>query len=272
MRRLFPGLFQTFGVPASFIPIRRILILPSTFALLISFGAPALSGQEPPELHTVKGIVLDAVGGSPLSQARLHFKTLRRGHLTGDDGQFAFVDIPHGPQILIVERYGYERLEIHMDVQGEEFLEMDIELEPKPVMVDGLAVVTERLNLMESRMDSRLRAAPVSARMLGMNRLLYSSAPNVLEFMLLESGLQFVHCGLDDLCVFRRGKIVRPRLYIDEDLSFEGMAELKTRQTEDFYRIEVFASGREVRAYTHQFMERMARQPIALIPIGIGGD
>jgi len=272
MRTLFLEVVGTLRLSVGVTSIGRILILPCALGLLGGPGAPALSGQEPTELHTVRGVVLDALAGSPLSQARLHFGTLRRGHLTGDDGRFEFVDIPAGPQVLIIERYGYERLEIHMDVRGEEFAQMDIELEPTPVMLDGLAVVSERLNLAESRMNSRLRAAPVSARALEMNRLVRSSAPNVLEFMLLEGGLRFVHCGMNDLCVIRRGRIVHPRVYVDEELSFEGMAELKTFQTYDLYRIEVFANGREVRAYTHHFMERMASQPIALIPIEIFGE
>jgi hypothetical protein len=272
MRTISLKMVGTLRLSTGVTSLGRILILPFTLALLGGPGAPALSGQEPTELHTVKGVVLDALGGSPLSQARLHFGTLRRGYLTEDDGRFEFVDIPAGPQVMIVERYGYERLEIRMDVQGEAFAQMDIELEPKPVMLDGLAVVSERLNLMESRMNGRLRAVSVSSRPLGMNRLMNSPAPNALEFMLLESGLSFVFCGVDDLCVIRRGRTVRPRVYIDEELSFEGMAELKTFQTHDLDRIEVFANGREVRAYTHHFMERMARRPIALIPIEIGGE
>ena len=39
--------------------------------------------------------------------------------------------------------------------------------------------------------------------------------------------------------------------------------------TARLYLVEVYGRGLEVRAYTHQFMERMARKPVALLPVRI---
>ena len=37
----------------------------------------------------------------------------------------------------------------------------------------------------------------------------------------------------------------------------------------DLYLVEVYSAGGEIRAYTHNFMERMARRPMTRIPINL---
>jgi hypothetical protein len=56
-------------------------------------------------------------------------------------------------------------------------------------------------------------------------------------------------------------------VYIDEALLVGGLLQLETYRPHELYLVEVYSSGSEIRAYTHHFVERMARTPQALIPI-----
>ena len=56
-------------------------------------------------------------------------------------------------------------------------------------------------------------------------------------------------------------------VYIDEFPALGGLDELGMYSPQDLYLIEVYSFGRVIRAYTYEFMERMAERPMALLPI-----
>ncbi len=68
----------------------------------------------------------------------------------------------------------------------------------------------------------------------------------------------------------RRGRAVRPIVYLDEAPLAGGLEHLEAYRPDDLHLLEVYAEGLEIRLYTRQFMERMARRPVPLIPINIG--
>jgi hypothetical protein len=70
-------------------------------------------------------------------------------------------------------------------------------------------------------------------------------------------------------CIIRRGRTVSPKVYIDEVPAIGGLDVLESYPTAQIYALEVFSQGAEIRAYTYNFMQRMAERPMALIPISL---
>ena len=252
--------------------------------LAVTGGSDPIAGQVAGEPRTestpagvasrlVTGTIRDANTQSALPGARIRIDELRRGTLSDDFGRFMIDDVEPGLHVITVERYGYASAEGTIDTRPESGAVLEIELLPMPVMLDGLSVVTDRLELMETRLRSRRNAVPYSSRAFGQDRLVRSPARDMLDFLVVDASLSPVRCGagrLGNWCVVRRGRPVEPRVYIDEAPVIGGLDQLQSYQPHDLYLIEVYSLGQEIRAYTHQFVERMARRPVALIPIGVG--
>lgn len=239
--------------------------------LAAAAGAAPVAAQDPDEAAdtSVRGVVLDVLTGARLDGARVQAEGMRGGTLTDSLGLFALDRVPVGFQVLTVEHYGFEGVEVSLDVQPG-MRPFVVELTPKPVMLEGLGVVTDRLAEMESRLRSRRRAVATSARAFDLERLTRSPARDMLEFLRFESSLGLSPCGgrwASSLCVFRRGRWTEPGVYIDEIPAVGGLDQLATYRPSELYLVEVYSSGLQIRAYTHNFMERMARRPMALIPI-----
>ena len=58
-------------------------------------------------------------------------------------------------------------------------------------------------------------------------------------------------------------------MYIDETPVIGGLDELESYPTAQIYLMEVYSAGGEIRAYTYNFMQRMAEKPMSLIPISL---
>ena len=70
-------------------------------------------------------------------------------------------------------------------------------------------------------------------------------------------------------CIRRRGSLVSPRVYIDEMPAIRGLDALKNYPTTQIYALEVYSQGAEIRAYTYNFMQRMAAKPMALVALSV---
>ena len=66
---------------------------------------------------------------------------------------------------------------------------------------------------------------------------------------------------MSNLCIVgRNGRILEPRVYIDELPIQGGLDVLQSYAPGDFHAIEVFACG-AIRAYTPAYFTRQARRP-----------
>lgn len=219
---------------------------------------------------TVRGVVFDALSGARLEGARVQITDVRGGTLTDSTGAFAFERVPVGGQTLTIDHYGFEGVEVSMRVLAAGMPPIEVELNPRAVMLDGLSVVTSRLAEMESRLRTRRRATATSVGAYDLERLMRSPARDMVEFLQLESLVTLSSCGgrlMFDLCVYRRGRWTQPDVFIDEAPAVGGLDQLATYRPSELYLVEVYSRGLQIRAYTHNFMERMARRPVALIPI-----
>ena len=235
------------------------------------FAAPIGAQRTPtaPGPARVQGIVLDALTGQRLVGARVQVDGMRGGTLTDSLGTFRLEAVELGVQEMTVEQYGFEGVVVQLEVRAA-MPPVQIELQPRPVMLEGMSVVSDRLARMEARLRSRRRSVATSTRAFDLERLTRSASGDMMEFLRFESSLGFMSCGgrmISSLCVFRRGRMVSPAVFIDEVPAIGGLDQLATYRPHELYLVEVYGSGLQVRAYTHNFMERMARRPIALIPI-----
>jgi hypothetical protein len=218
------------------------------------------------------GTVIDALSEQPIADALVLLEGERRAVLTDSEGRFDFGLLESREVALTVRRYGYQAQGADFFLPGGEVTHLEVPLPPKAVLLDGLTVVTERLETMDQRITSRRRATPISAQAFEQQRLVRTPARDVLEMLNLESTLSIQRCGrsrFGGVCVLRRGRLVQPRVYVDEMPVIGGLTQLATYRPYELYLVEVFGRGLEVRLYTHQFMERMARGPVALMPVRI---
>ncbi|MSR36164.1 MAG: carboxypeptidase-like regulatory domain-containing protein [Gemmatimonadetes bacterium] len=261
--------------------------------LLLLFVATQLAAQQSARAEgrtTVRGVVVDALNGDPLPNTMIRLVDDRRGVLADSLGRFVIPNVRIGTQLVAVKQYGYEELDFEVDFEADN-PSLRIELEPGPVALQGFDVVADRLAVMKQRMQSRRNAAPVSVRVIDQERLNRSAARDMVDFLNLQ-GVQLASCATRrgpqaatsfqpasssggssmSSCVLRRGQAVEPTVYIDEARTIWGLDELAMYKPYEMYLVEVYSNGGQVRAYTHNFMERMARRLIALIHVGLWFD
>jgi hypothetical protein len=253
------------------------------FLLLV---AAPLSGQRRGQAEsptTVRGVVVDALHGDPLPNTMIRLVDARRGVLTDSLGRFAIPDVRLGADMMAVKQYGYEEVDVEIEFH-EDHPFLRIELQPGPIALQGFEVVADRLALMKQRLQNRRNATATAVRAYDQERLNRSGARDAVDFLAMNGGIRPADCsargassftrpGRPNLgwsspsCVERRGGTLEPRVYIDEAWAIGGLDQLAMYHPYEFYTVEVYSSGAEIHAYTHNFMEMMARRPMALIPI-----
>ena len=240
------------------------------------------------------GIVYDAFTGAAVAGAAVYLDDEGYGVLSDSAGVFRFADVFPGPQLVAAIQFGYEETAAPVEVP-EDGAFIEIELTPQPILLDGVTAVVDNISTMERRMRTRRRAVPYQARAFGQERLLRSASSNALEFLRSDTRYFPVPCpagtgifgtgnstrdlgwhGISRLtgamstnCIIRRGRTISPKVYIDEVPAIGGLDVLESYPTAQIYALEVFSQGAEIRAYTYNFMQRMAERPMALIPISL---
>ena len=234
---------------------------------------------------TLSGVVVDALRGDALPNSIVILADENRGMLTDSLGRFSFRNVRFGPQLLAVKQYGYEEVNLDLDLL-EGHSPVRVELRPGPIALEGFIIVADNLAAMNRQIRNRRNAYGGAARAISQARLAASGARNVIDFLQVRGGLQLHRCGSQRAgpgtsfhpagggraagrCVLRRGSSVRPRVYIDEAPIVGGLEFLAMFRPYELYLVEVYSSGLEVRAYTHWFVERMATRPGKLWPIGL---
>lgn len=250
--------------PAMSTPSR---IMGPAAALFLLAALPAIAGaQEPepsgPDRIRVTGLVLDAVTGSPVRGAIVGLESERQVTVTNESGVFEFGRVRPGYLKLRVEQLGYAQTTLTAEV-GPEAGPLRIDLEPMPVVLEGLQVVADRL-------ESRRKAVGISVRTLRAEDLV-GRAGDMAQILRYAPGMILHDCrsyrtGGRTWCVYRRGGFQESRLFIDDRRAIGGHEELRGLPPEEVYAVEIYGWGRQVRVYTRRFMARLARRPGALEP------
>jgi len=239
---------------------RRCLPLACALAL---YAAPALRAQQPPAPASVRvsGEVLDAVSGAPVAEAAITLPDLGRSVFTDEKGQFTLRGIPRGPQRWVVTRLGYAAWEQEVDVR-QDGAAFTARILPRPEVLEGITVMVDRF-------ETRRRSAATSVRVAERRDILTSAASNAMELIPSRVGLTVIPCSTaesDMMCAWVRGRLTRPRVYVDEQAP--GYLEhLLTYQPHEMHVIESYYGGEVIFAYTTQFVERLARSRRPLKPV-----
>lgn len=210
---------------------------------------------------SLSGVVLDASSGAGVPWASLWFRRVDRRAAADAKGSFRVGRIPAGSHLLLIERWGYvsQYVQVAVGLPPEPVV---IRLDPDPVLLEGITVIT-------SRFTTRRNAFPFAVRAYGEDRLNRSASRDVFDFLRNEAAVMFTSCPprqLASYCLVRRGQVIQPKVFIDEMPIFCGLDVLITYQPQDLYLIEVYGGGAQIRAYTHGYVERVARRPQQLIP------
>ena len=259
-----------FSRAAVLLVLTAVLLLPGTL-----FLAGPLSAQEPESEDarvTILGVVYDVVTGTAIPTAAVSLENGRRGVLTDDQGIFRLEDVEAGPQLLVVTQFGYQKRAIAATITPESTGMMQVALTPRPIMLAGVTATVENITEMEARLRFRRRAAGFSTQAYDRRELFRAMSGTPLDFLNRRTMVRVVICppgALSSRCVFRRGRAIEPWVYVDEALAWGGLDELETYAVSDIYLMEVFSWGSEIRIYTNQFMEQMARKPIMPIPLNL---
>lgn len=223
----------------------------------------------------VRGVVRDATTGRYLPGARVGIEGVAGGSLTDSRGAFEIVsDV--GPLELRVEGFGYEGVLVSVEVEEEPSAPVEIPLDPEPFMIGGITVVADGLATMVRRIENRRKGASTSVLAFDLDDLMSSPAWNIEELLTLGATVQITPCSqnaFSQLCILGRGvdrntglpPTITPLVCLDNVPLFGGLDQLATYPLHQFFAVEVYARGEVIIAYTHWFMERVARRPIPLI-------
>ncbi len=246
-------------------------------ALVIGAG-PGSAQDRTDEDPTVVilGKVVDAETGQPLHGAFVS-RGGDSGFLTHEDGSFALRAWPFGVYRLTIQLLGYETLQLA--VPGPEPEPLLVRLAPDPIQLEGLTVLVDRL-------ERRRKRVTVAVRAFDREDLLRAPPTDVVDWVKGRTGLVTTFCAsggrpavtlaslgngsfMDEgqECVMRRGRWVRPTVYIDEVRSLRGLEELRSFRPQDLYTVEVYDRGTVVYAYTPRFVERVLKGRRFLTPV-----
>lgn len=250
------------SMPRRWQAAKPVLLWLSLAFVAIALLAGHAVGQErvAPEPFDLSGRVLGE-GGQPLAGAFVAIEGSEWGSLTDEAGRFRIRDVEAGRIALTVEQLGYDTLRWEGSVSVGQPLTLD--MTPRPVLLEGLHVVTDRF-------ESRRRSVPTTVRWFDRGALASSPQESALDFVRTRAGVPMVHCygTWSDRCLLVRGRLVSPSVWIDEAPVIGGLDYLSVIRPYELYMVEVYAGGRQIRAYTTQFMERAAKtrlQPFAIL-------
>lgn len=218
--------------------------------------------QEAGEKETIDlvGVVVDG-SGRPLVGAFVALEGSEWGSLTNEKGRFVLPKVTPGPVGLSVELLGYETR--HWNGTARDGVPVSLTLAEEPILLEGLHVVADRF-------ESRRRATATTVRWYDREALSTSAQTNALDFLLTRAGLFRVTCNSpwSSECLRVRGRITSPTVWVDEFPILGGLDYLKLIPPHELYMVEVYGSGRHIRAYTNHFMARAAEKrihPMALL-------
>ena len=271
-------------------------ILVATLGLLSASGMHAQEAGTTPVRVTIEGVVLDEITGIPVPGAAVYLEGEDRGALTDSRGVFLIEGVPADSQTVVATQFGYWEIAAEVDVPEAGAI-IEIALKPRAILLDGITAVVDNINTMQRRLATRRRSLPYQTRAFDQARLLRSASPSVLDFLWRETNLSRRPCplmvgvttpgwrpgrrlrawnlpsqvsgALASYCIWRRGQVISPRVYIDEVPAIRGLDALENYSTTQIYELEVSSQGAEIRAYTYAFMQRMARKPRALLALSL---
>jgi len=225
------------------------------------FASPVDAQQKPvckDDAAHIVGLVIDGSTEAPLEGAYVSVAASDWGSLTTDDGRYLLCEIGSGTHVVTAERLGYETLIVAIEANASGS-PVQLRMRPDPILLEGLEIVTNRF-------ERRRRASAHIVRAYDQEELASSPYWTAADFVDSRPGVFTTPCGINR-CIYSRGSVVEPTVYLDEFPLIGGWIQLESLPTSQLYMIEVYRRGTHIRAYTHGFMERAAKIRLAPLPI-----
>jgi hypothetical protein len=228
-------------------------LIPALAGLLIATSASAQ------ERVTLSGRVVDQVSKLPVVGASVK---LKGGAMvfTNADGRFLLARVPTGAQVLEVRQLGYDELDAEL-VVGAEARPVELALSTNPVLLEGIEVMVDRL-------EYRRKGLPTTVSAYGLEDLARSPAITTTDFIRRSTSAQLTQCG-GNWCVYKRGRLSQPEVWIDERPAYGGMSELDGYPPQLIHSVEVIG-GTHIRVYTQRFAKLLAERKVPLMPTLVG--
>lgn len=179
---------------------------------------------------------------------------------TNDAGGFRIGGILRGRHTVRVEGFGWLPASIRLAVEADTSLIIEIERDP----------ITDRIIARQiGELSERVRSVGVSLATVDRREMVHTRAANPVEVLSSRAGVRVQSCPDTSLplCIYARGMIRRPLVYIDDVLIPDGLDVLRLYPNALIERMEVIAHGGQIRVYTTWFIQRMTEGRVRLMPI-----
>lgn len=210
----------------------------------------------------VSGVVIDGGTGAPMADVLVWLPREEAASATDSLGRFTFPDVELGPSLLQVERAGYGRLYRPISV-APDAASLHVVLEPDSVVLRSLPVVERELRVRRNRVPTVVVA-------MDHQRLSLLPAADARLAVQNFTHTRVVACqgaARSHWCVDVGGRAVEPNVCLDGVPAWGGLDALQQLRPHDLYLLEVYGiDGRTVRAYTHEYMENLARDQTGPVP------
>lgn len=239
--------------------------------LAVWAGADRLTAQDP-ATFTLSGEIVDAVNGAPVVAAVIKVPELRRFVFTNVRGRFAFTDFPEGTWDILVEQLGYHTLEGTVTVADGNGL--FLRLDPDPIELEGLRVVTRG----ERLLHERRRRYPFRVTTISASTITAAADRDLAAIFRRHANAPLATCPAEmdpwmamGSCMYKRGDLKPITVYLDEAPLMGGMAELSQLDYREVHSMDWVpglwrSEDPELRVYTRMFMERLNNSNTHLAP------
>ena len=201
------------------------------------------------------GRVVEAGTGEPVPGVVVWLPAVEEGVPADSLGRFTFSEIPYGPQVIQVRRAGYGGRIVPVAFQpwSDPF---EIVMEPDQGLLAALPAVSRRLR-------GRRNAFQGIVTVHDTERLTRSGVEDVRDYLFKHTLTRVVPCtgmARSFWCVEVNGRPVEPRVCIDGWIEWGGLDLLQRMGPNQLHLLEVYGtSGMIIRAYTHDYIEGLAR-------------
>jgi hypothetical protein len=233
----------------------------TVFLGLLLTNVYALAAQDRAKVDVI-GVVVDQSTGAPIKAASVKIVGHKWDVLTDENGRFRLRRITSGSVTLEAEQLGYGKYrQSYEAVAGASLLR--IELVPDPIVLKAVQVAHDR-------MRARRNAVATSVWTYSADQISQSTSFDVFDFV--RTRLFVSACPTNRMmwatdCVYRRGTLIAPSVYVDEVQYPWGLAMLQGWPMSDVYLIEVYGAGAQIRVYSKHFAQRLASGRTQLFPI-----
>ena len=230
-------------------------VAPALLLAGFAVSAPSLTAQGPDTLVSVSGVVGDAASGRPIAGATVGIAAIRKHTFTDEDGHFRISGIPSGTHEWSFTALGYSAWNEVMVVADGEFLR--IGLAPQPVVLKNIEVTVDRLEQLRKASGTSVHAVTGAALRSIVAATAAEAVRSRVPYPVTGCPAPAVVPGAGaslELCVRARGRVVRPRIYLDDEIAPLSIEALHAFSPAEIHTIEYYGGGTLIRVYTNHFV------------------